>query len=654
MKLATKLLLTGISLVVILTTVIIYVVNVKINEREGDRIASDLLVSANNYEMALDNKERELGIQVYTFFQYPLRLAELENYLVPLSFQAVIEPYLNEIGYANPQNFGAVFQRGELQLNLLYPPAPEDELPHYYQDIRTFLGKETVQNQLPLDDVLIGGQLFYGKTLVLDGGLFRVQGIPIQASSLPPMGVFLFSKITDSFAHDFVLNTSPFQKGLGLQILNTIRTKSGEKVKPETVILARGQSTPVAATRADLLDFPEISQFVQTHTTQTNMNEVYDIILGNERYLSLWRPWTTQDPQSGYLLLKSYDDAIVPLRELQRTLLILGLLVVFIAVIVTLLLARSLVLPIYRLVKGTETVEAGNLDTVVPVTTKDEIGHLTLSFNKMVLQVREKEQIEAMLAQKEIERHRSVSEMVTGVAHELNTPLGIVNSSANFIEIAFTEETVSELSEGKDEDTQEMLTDVVDASHMIQSNIERASALVQRFKNVSVDQLTDSIETVDLGEKLDEQIMLYKVGTRDSTLEFELHNELTEKQCQWQGYPGYLFQIMQNLFSNIDRYAYPDKTGGKVIVTVKSTKVKTVPSFLISVQDFGAGISEDNLSRIFDAFYTTGRSQGGSGLGMAIVNNLVTSVLNGTVEVYSKLGEGTTFTLGFPQTLTEK
>jgi len=727
MKLKTKLLLTGIGLVVAMTTVIIYVVNGKISTRERNRITSDLLVSASNYEFVLNNKERELAIHIRTFFQDPLRLAEFENDQAEESFRRHIGPYLKEIGYSNKDNFGAVFHYtvGKKDLVLyIYDSKPEDDLLEPYQASHVALYTAYLSNtiELPLNEVLKQGQLSYGQTLVLDGRLFRVQGIPIQATAtVAPIGAFfLFSEVTDSFAQRFILNASHFQQepqNLNLRSLQKMLGEKsislGEKARPETVFLVQGKA--VATSNADLSEFTtKLTQFVQAQTkenevcessdferylsyvehylydfitkptesvqAQSKENEVRDIILGSECYLSLWRPWT---PQSGYFLLKSYDDAIAPLRALQRGLLILGFVVMLIAFIVFWLLTRSLVLPISRLLKGTQAVEAGNLETVVPVTSKDEIGHLTQSFNQMVSQVREKKKVEAMLAQKEIEqqailaqqkierqairaqqeierqailaqkeieRHRSISGMVTGVAHRLNTPLGIVNSSADLIQMALDAETVSELAEGKDEDTEETLNDIVDACQLIQSNIKKASGLIQRFKNLSVEQITDTLETVDLVDKLDEQLKFYKMGVRDSKLDIALESDLAERQ--WQGYPGYLFQIMQNLLSNIDSYAYPNKTGGKVVVTVKSTKVKGVPSFLISVQDFGAGMSEESVSSVFEAFYTTGRGQGGTGLGMAIVHNIVTSALKGSIEVSSQLGQGTTFTLCFPQTLT--
>ena len=73
------------------------------------------------------------------------------------------------------------------------------------------------------------------------------------------------------------------------------------------------------------------------------------------------------------------------------------------------------------------------------------------------------------------------------------------------------------------------------------------------------------------------------------------------------------------------------------------------PSYLITVRDFGAGIPPEHLPKIFDPFFTTGRGQGGSGLGMAIVHNIVTVAFKGTIAIDSTLGQGTTVVVTFPQ-----
>ncbi len=474
--------------------------------------------------------------------------------------------------------------------------------------------------------------------------------------------------------------------GATIYVINVTITESHHGT-PDLLTLTRHSET-------------ELSRLVQN----LQANEVREITLGGERYLTVMQPWTESKP--GYLLLKSDDDANSSLPVLQRRLLILGLVVMFIAIIVTRWLTRSLsrlgvetkaeivgkivgkldtivpattkdevasvlrhrlVLPLSGLAAGIKAVEAGDLDTVVPVTAQDEIDdlthqsfnqtvadirvELTQSFNQMVASIREKQKMADIVAQKDIEQCRSISEMVAGVAHEINTPLGIVNSAANIIEDSLKPETISALSHGKDEDTLEMLQDVVDASQLIQTHIQRAATLIQQFKQVSVDQLTDTLETMDLVAKLDELIKLYKVGHRQSALDIELHHELADTDRQWRGYPGYLFQIVQNLFSNIARYAYPDNSGGKVKVTVQSTTVEEKAGFVISIQDFGAGMSKEGTSRVFEVFYTTGRSKGGSGLGMAIVRNIVNEALQGNITVSSTLGKGTTFQLRFPQVL---
>lgn len=106
-----------------------------------------------------------------------------------------------------------------------------------------------------------------------------------------------------------------------------------------------------------------------------------------------------------------------------------------------------------------------------------------------------------------------------------------------------------------------------------------------------------------------------------------------------------------NLLVNIERYAYPNQTGGTVEIGLNVDDEYDPPCFVLSVQDFGTGIPPENLSRVFDPFFTTGRSKGGSGLGLAIVHNIVTEALKGSIEVESELNRGTTFTMTFSRVI---
>ena len=117
------------------------------------------------------------------------------------------------------------------------------------------------------------------------------------------------------------------------------------------------------------------------------------------------------------------------------------------------------------------------------------------------------------------------------------------------------------------------------------------------------------------------------------------------------GYLGYLTQIILNLLTNVERYAYPAGTGGRVDITLADGPAGRDPSYVIRVRDYGAGIPAADLERVFEPFFTTGRSKGGTGLGLAIVHNLVTAGLKGTITLQSAPGEGTEAIITVPQTV---
>jgi signal transduction histidine kinase len=660
MKLGSKLSLVGVSLVVLMTVLLMITVNYSIGQHERERVNRALLDSSNKFQQVLANKEQALTVQVKTFFQDPLRLAEIENYQQPMSFHSIIQPYLEDIGYHSTDRFAAVFHEvvddnDKLSLNLLYPPNIKDQqtnqtdTPAWYQTIRQLLTQKTIQSRLNLDESLIEATLRYGQTYLLDGQLYRVQKVPIQNSQIdpdeetPPVGVFvLFEKITSQFAHQFILEDE-----------QTMATKSAQQRQFDIAFINNKNKKIFASTRPSMdqtLQWPEVMT-----GDETMEKAIFEIDINQQHYLAVWRLWSQTEDRSGYILLKNYDVALAPLRELRNNLLLVSGVVLILAIMTMLLFTRSVVKPISRLLQGTKTVRDGNMSLRLPINSEDEIGELTQAFNQMVDEVRQKEQMETLLAQKEIERHRSISEMVAGVAHEVNTPLGIVNSAASIIEASLNADIRAELLQGKNadetEELAEILEDVVDSSELIQSNIKRTSDLIQRFKSLSVSQMSDELETMLMIDKVEELIMLYKISAQDSPLEINFSHQLSDKTSIWQGYAGYLFQIIQNLLSNVDRYAYPEGGGGKVDISLQASNLKGSKAFCLRVQDFGIGMDEKTLARIFDAFYTTGRNKGGSGLGMAITHNLVTSALQGTIDVTSTLQQGTTTTFCFPQTI---
>ena len=111
---------------------------------------------------------------------------------------------------------------------------------------------------------------------------------------------------------------------------------------------------------------------------------------------------------------------------------------------------------------------------------------------------------------------------------------------------------------------------------------------------------------------------------------------------------------MLNCLTNIERYAYPRGVGGTVAITLAAEGSRAEPMYVLTVRDFGQGIAPEHVPHIFEPFFTTGRSIGGTGLGLSIVRNMVTGPLQGTVEVESAVGQGTTFTVTVPQRIVDE
>jgi signal transduction histidine kinase len=257
---------------------------------------------------------------------------------------------------------------------------------------------------------------------------------------------------------------------------------------------------------------------------------------------------------------------------------------------------------------------------------------------------------QALQASMEIERHRSIAQLVAGVAHEVNTPLGIINTAASIVEHRL--KTVQGLAH--DEETRAAVADMREAAQLIQGNIARAHKLVEDFKKVSVSQIVDTKERMVLREAVAEIVGLFKATARQANLTIEVKDLLPEGSSEWLGYRGYLSQVILNLLTNVERYAYPQGNGGKVEVTLTASNYALPPRFTLRVRDFGVGIAPEHLPKVCEPFFTTGRDKGGTGLGMAMVYNLVTGPLQGQLEIASERGQGTLVTVAFPQKIPDE
>jgi signal transduction histidine kinase len=244
-------------------------------------------------------------------------------------------------------------------------------------------------------------------------------------------------------------------------------------------------------------------------------------------------------------------------------------------------------------------------------------------------------------AHMEVEKQRALTQMVAGVAHEINTPLGIINTAVSIM----ARELAAPL-----EITTQRAADIAESLELIRRNVERAHALVQDFKKVSVSQLVAEKEKVNISDVVAETISLMTVSLKRNNISVKFNDRLKADQKSWIGYRGFLSQILINFLSNAERYAYPNNKGGQVTVLLE---VEDEDHFRLTVSDQGAGISKENASRIFEPFFTTGRSIGGTGLGLAIVHNLVVNALKGEIKLKSQEGKGAEFIVVFPKVVSE-
>ena len=263
---------------------------------------------------------------------------------------------------------------------------------------------------------------------------------------------------------------------------------------------------------------------------------------------------------------------------------------------------------------------------------------------------------EAQLQLIQTEKMASLGALVAGVAHEINTPIGISVTAASHLKSS-TRQIQKDMQSGtlKRADFEAFMNDAIESADILLRNLERAANLVQSFKRVAVHHSDEGISSFDLREALADLVL-------SVSPECKRHGIACKLDCEpgfdVHSYQGALDQIVTNLIVNALRHAFdrsfdgaPDHSFDNSSGTI-SISARIVDNQVdLKIADNGAGIKTELLPRIFDPFVTTKRGEGGSGLGLHIVFNLVTYRLKGRVAVSSIEGSGTEFRCLFPARL---
>ncbi len=242
-----------------------------------------------------------------------------------------------------------------------------------------------------------------------------------------------------------------------------------------------------------------------------------------------------------------------------------------------------------------------------------------------------------------VEKMSALGSLVAGISHELNTPIGnglMLASTLKSNAVTIAKELETGVTR---KHMQDFISGVDQGADILLHSLGRAADLVASFKQVAVDQSSMRRREFDLRKTFKDILATLGPAIRKSGHQVVCD---VEEGVVMDSYPGPLEQVLVNLVNNALVHAFPDGGQGHVTITARRLADDWIE---VSVADDGVGIPEANIGRVFDPFFTTRLGQGGSGLGLHVVYNQVTSALRGHVQVASEPGCGARFTLQVPR-----
>jgi len=244
----------------------------------------------------------------------------------------------------------------------------------------------------------------------------------------------------------------------------------------------------------------------------------------------------------------------------------------------------------------------------------------------------------------ETEKMASLGRLVAGFAHEINTPIGIAvgavshgNEAIETLRNLFKQEEVSE------KELIERLDDLTESHELALANLRRGAELVHRFKRTSIDQASQQKRKYQLYELIQDVLLTLRNTLKNTDVTVDVDCPL---ELELFGTPGLLEQVLINLIINSVKHGFcHGKASGEIHITVRQSDHRQI---CIDYYDNGVGINEDIRHKVFEPFFSTSREQGGSGLGLYVVYNIITQQMGGNVRVESAPGGGVSFHIEFP------
>ncbi|MCP4296042.1 MAG: HAMP domain-containing histidine kinase, partial [Proteobacteria bacterium] len=240
------------------------------------------------------------------------------------------------------------------------------------------------------------------------------------------------------------------------------------------------------------------------------------------------------------------------------------------------------------------------------------------------------------------EKMASLGELVAGIAHEINTPLGVGVTGASLIK-----EDVRSLSDASrdgeltEEQFNQSLSSITETSSVVLGNLKRAADLINSFKQISGDQHHEEKREFQISDYISSIIETLSIRLKKGggSMSFTCEPGLSISST-----PGYFYQIFSNLIINSIDHGFDRKKKGEITLDIKQID----KSIVFMYRDNGKGMSKEEIKKVFDPFFTTKRGGGNTGLGMHIVYNLVNQKLGGEISCSSSPGSGVEFKIVVP------
>jgi len=247
----------------------------------------------------------------------------------------------------------------------------------------------------------------------------------------------------------------------------------------------------------------------------------------------------------------------------------------------------------------------------------------------------------------EAEKMAALGGLVAGISHEINTPLGIALTA-----ITHNQDHLISIDKHLKDKTlkrsllKESIKSQQHGFRIILKNLDRANNLIGHFKQVAVDQASENLREIYIYEYIQEIVDSMYSLLKDKNI--HIHFQGLEG-VKVNTYPGPIYQIISNFINNSILHGFESQEEGNITVAVSVSKQKVTLRYI----DDGIGMNEEMLKKIYEPFVTSKRNRGGSGLGMNIVYNLVTQVLEGDIDCQSAPDEGIEINISFPVDICE-